>query len=184
MSWVSDDVDAAKAILDKAIKSKPSEVKVRVDLHKKANGQLKTLKEKISSGADGVIKQNEVALTTWESALGVADSEATLREHALVHHIRQVVKNLKKVPQPKGLADNFDKAAKSVAAWDPKGESVDVLKEATKSLDAGNKAVQEFSTAYDKAKAESDAMRAKVKTEMTSSHDEDLKKALARVISF
>ncbi len=183
MSWVSDDVAAAKAILDKAIKSKPSDVKVRVDLQKKANGQLKSLKEKISSGADGVIKQYDAALTTWESALGVAESEATLRDHAIVHHIRQRVKELKKVPLPKGLAENFDKAAKSVAGWDPKGESVDALKDGIKYLDAGNKAVEDFSTAYDKAKSESDAMRDKVKKELASSPDEHLKEALAAVIS-
>ena len=133
--------DAAVGILEKAIKAKPKDTKARTDLHKKANAALKDLQKYIVDKVAEYSKKIDQSTQILEEAFGVASSEAGLRDREIVRHLKHAIKLSQDIDRPKGWTDDFDKAVKTVASWDPKGEKVDELKQGIKSLEAGKKCV-------------------------------------------
>lgn len=134
--------DDAVGILEKAIKSKPKDTKARTDLHKKANAAVKELQKYITEHVAKFTKNLDASTSTLEEAFGVASSEAGLRDREIVRHLKHAIKLSKDIERPKGWGDDYDKAVKTVASWDPKGEKVDELKQGSKSLEAGKKCVK------------------------------------------
>src|SRR6188472_2198210 len=107
--------DDAIGILEKAIKTKPKDMKARVDLHKKATSKLKELQKDISDATVRFTTNLDTTTRTLEEAMGVASSEARLLDREIVRHLKQAIKLSKAIERPKGWDDDFDKAAKTVA---------------------------------------------------------------------
>src|SRR5262245_1505600 len=125
MSRYEDMTDEVVGILDKAIKTKPKDAKARADLHKKASAKVKELQTHVADAVAEFSKKIDTATRTLEEAFGVASSEADLRDREIVRHLKQAIKLSKVIDRPKGWTNDFDKAAKTIASWDPKGDNVD-----------------------------------------------------------
>jgi hypothetical protein len=170
--------DEGIAILEKAIKTKPKETKARIGWHKKANTKLKELHTEFTTVLDDFGKRIDRTTRILQEAFGVASSEAKLFDREIVRHLKRAIKQSKEVPRPKGWTDNYDKAVKKVAAWDPKGESVDELKEGIKLLEAGKKAIKTGMAAHRKEELECNAAVDKALEDLNSLGDERVKALL------
>jgi hypothetical protein len=146
--------DELVGILEKAMKTKPTDKKARADFHKKASSKAKALQTDIADIQEWFIKSIDKGTRTLEETFGVAASEAKLFERAIVRHLRKAIKLSKSTPRPKGWTENFDKAAKSITGWDPKSDKADGLADGVKYLEAGKKAIQTQWEAYRKAELE------------------------------
>jgi hypothetical protein len=171
-------VDAAIALLEKAIKTKPKDTKKRADLHKKANESLKAL-DKHMADAEATFKKNLDATTRiLEEAFGVASSEAKLFDREIVRHLRRAVKLSKEVDRPKDWTVDFGKAAKTVADWDPKAEGVEELEQGIKFLKSGVKAIDTGMAAHRKEELECNAMVDEALKDLYELDDAKLKEAV------
>jgi hypothetical protein len=175
--------DDVIGVLDKAMKTKPHDSKTRIDLQKKANTQLKDLQKLIADGSDTMTKSIEKVLRTAEEMLGVAESEVKLLDHhAIVGHLRHAVKLYKEYPKPKGWTDSYDKAAKTVAGWDPKGEKLDALRDGMKYLDLGKKTISAYFTGKRKIELACNHMFDKAIDDANHMKDQHVKAALQKYI--
>jgi uncharacterized phage infection (PIP) family protein YhgE len=171
--------DDAIGILEKAIKTKPKDTKARADLHKKANGQLKELQKYMSEAVTKFASNLDTTTRTLEEAVGVASSEARLFDREIVRHLKQAIKLSKNIERPKmdWIAD-FEKAAKTVASWDPKAEGVKELEQGVKSLEAGKKTIATNMAANEKQQRECNAFVDKAIDDLNDVKDEKLKSAV------
>jgi hypothetical protein len=101
-------------------------------LHKKANAKLKELQKFMADALATFTKTVDATTRKLEEAVGVAASEAKLFDREIVRHLKQAIKLSKAIERPKGLTDDFDKAAKAVVSWDPKAEGVEELEKGPK----------------------------------------------------
>ena len=171
--------DDALEILEKAIKTKPKDTKPRTDLHKKANAKLKDLQKDVSDAVARFTKNLDTSTRTLEEAFGVASSEAKLFDREIVRHLKHAIKLSKEIDRPKGWGDDFDKAAKSVAAWDPKAEGVKELEQGVKYLTAGKKTLGGRIAANQKEQRECNVFVDKAIDDLDSLNDENLIKLIS-----
>ena len=171
--------DDAVGILEKAIKSKPKDTKARTDLHKKANAKLKELQKHLADAIATFTKSLDTTTRTLEEAVGVASSEAKLFDREIVRHLKHAIKLSKGIDRPKGWTDDFDKAAKTVAAWDPKAEGVKELEQGVKCLEAGKKSIQTNLAATNKEEVECNAFVDKAILDLDSLKDPGLKEKIS-----
>src|SRR4051794_14315263 len=167
--------DEAVGILEKAIKTKPKDTKARIDLHKKANAKLKELQKDVAEGVASFTKNLDTTTRTLEEALGVAENEAKLRDREIVRYLKHAVKLSKAIDRPKGWTDDFDKAAKTVASWDPKADGVKELEQGIKSIEAGKKNITTKLAATYKEEVECNKFVDKATLDLDSLKDPDLK---------
>jgi len=171
--------DDAIGILEKAIKTKPKETKARIDLHKKANGKLKELQKYMSDAVTRFTENLDTTTRTLEEAVGVASSEAKLFDREIVRHLKQAIKLSKSIERPKmNWIDDYAKAAKTVAAWDPKAEGVKELEQGTKCLEAGKKTIATNMAANEKQQHECNAFVDKAIKDLDDVKDDKLKAAV------
>jgi hypothetical protein len=171
-------VDAAIALLEKAIKTKPKDTKKRTDSHKKANESLKALEKHMADAEAKFKKDLDTTTRILEEAFGVASSEAKLFDREIVRHLRRAVKLSKEVDRPKDWTVDFGKAAKTVAAWDPKADGVKELEHGIKYLESGKKAIETGMAAHRKEELECNAMVDKALEDLRSLDDKQLKEAV------
>jgi chromosome segregation ATPase len=171
--------DDAVGILDKAIKTKPKDVKARTDLQKKANAKLKELQKFMADTLATFTKTIDATTRKLEEAVGVAASEAKLFDREIVRHLKQAIKLSKAIERPKGLTDDFDKAAKTVASWDPKAEGVEELKKGTQYLEAGIKSIESHMAAHRKDVKECNETVKKAFEDLKSLNDPHLKELIS-----
>jgi len=171
--------DEAIGILEKAIKTKPKDTKARADLHKKANGKLKDLQKYMSDAITAFTNNLDTTTRTLEEAVGVAASEARLLDREIVRHLKQAIKLSKNIERPKmDWIDDYTKATKTVASWDPKGEGVKELEQGAKSLEAGKKTIATNMTANEKQQHECNALVDKAIDDLNDVKDDKLKAAV------
>jgi hypothetical protein len=101
-----------------------------------------------------------------------------LFDREVVRHLRRAVKLSKEVDRPKDWTVDFGKAAKTVAAWDPKEKGVEELNQGIKYLEAGKKAIETGMAAHRKEELECNAMVDKAFEDLRSLDDERLKEAV------
>jgi SOS response regulatory protein OraA/RecX len=171
--------DDAVGILEKALKSKPKDTKARTDLHKKANAKLKELQKHLADSVVEFTKSLDTTTRTLEEAVGVASSEAKLLDREIVRHLKHAIKLSKAIDRPKGWTDDFDKAAKTVSAWEPKAEGVKELEQGIKCLEAGKKCIKTNLAATNKQEVECNAFVDKAILDLDSLKDEELKKKVS-----
>jgi hypothetical protein len=171
-------VDAAIALLEKVIKTKPKETKKRTDLHKKAIESLKALEKHMADSEASFKKNIDTTTRILEEAFGVASSEAKLFDREIVRHLRRAVKLSKEIDRPKDWTVDFGKATKTVAAWDPKAEGVKELEQGIKYLEAGKKSIDTGMAAYRKEELECNAMVDEALKDLYELDDAKLKEAV------
>jgi hypothetical protein len=171
--------DEATGILEKAVKSKPKDTKARTDLHKKANAKLKDLQKHLADSVATFTKNLDSTTRTLEEAVGVAENEAKLFDREIVRHLKHAIKLSKAIDRPKGWTDDFDKAVKTVAGWDPKAEGVKELEQGIKSLEAGKKCIKTSLAATNKQEVECNGFVDKAILDLDSIKDEELKKKIS-----
>jgi hypothetical protein len=129
--------DDAVGILEKIAKAK--DTKAKSDLHKKANAKLKELQKHVADAVADFTERLNTSTQTLEEAFGIASSEAGLRDHEIVRHLKQAIKLSQGIDRPKGWTDDYDKAGKTVSSWDPKAGGNDELDKGIKQLEAAKK---------------------------------------------
>jgi hypothetical protein len=148
-------------------------------LHKKASAKVKEVQEYVADASTSMTKKIDRTTRLLEEAFGVASNEAKLFDREIVRHLRRAIKLSKELDRPKGWTDNYDKAAKSVASWDPKAESDEELKQTIKYLEAGKKHIDTTWAAYRKEELECNGMVDKALEDLYALDDARLKEAVA-----
>lgn len=167
--------DELVGLLEKAMKSKPKDVKQRTDLNKKSKEKVKELRESIKKSQESFKHLLDESKDALLAALGVATSEVGLRDREVVRHLKQATKCNDAITRPKGWQDGFDKAFEIIAEWDPKTENADDLEKAIKLLKTAKKTIETWYAAYQKEQLACNASVNEVFEDLKSMHDEDAK---------
>jgi hypothetical protein len=168
-------IDELSGLLEKAIKTKPKDVKQRADLHKKSNAKVKELQQATKKAEDffaGVLDESKEALY---AALGIATSEVRLRDREVVRGLKQATKSNEAITRPKGWKESFDKAFKIISEWDPKAPDAHVLDEAVKLLKAAGKSIDSWYATYKKEQQACNAAVKEVVEDLKSINDDRAK---------